>query len=326
MQEDITVGNNPKIEKEKQKDAATNTFGAIESDWYQVKSHAWSENYCKKVRSLMESYALPPLRERDISSIDVPEVLALLKVIEAQDKLETMAKVRGFIGQVFNHGIATGKCKNNPIAAIKGAFKTKKSEPYAHLKTPEEVGKFLQKVEAYNGSFSICCALKLMPLLFLRPTELAKGEWTEVDFETCLWKISAERMKSDRPHIIPLSTQVLAILKDLHRYSGGGKYLFPNISSPDETINIDSLRLAMRRMGYSKEQVTPHGFRHTASTLLHEMASEHGWHSEMIELQLSHSDKNKIRATYNHAKYLKERKLMMQFWADHLYQYKEKCL
>jgi len=172
----------------------------------------------------------------------------------------------------------------------------------------------LRDLEAFEGSFIVLSALKIAPLVFVRPGELRKAEWQEIDLEAALWTIPAEKMKMKRPHLVPLSSQAVKILEDMYPLTGHGLYVFPSVRTDKRPISENTLNVALRRLGYSKDEMTAHGFRTTASTLLHEM----GWKSEVIEMQLAHRDRNKIRGVYNKAQYLDERRDMMQKWADYL--------
>jgi len=193
-------------------------------------------------------------------------------------------------------------------------FKKKKVKNFAHITNPVEIGKFLRVVDNFEGSIQVGIALKIAPHVFLRPSELAQLPWNEVDFENKQIKISKERMKMSSAHIVPLSPQVLGLLEKMHQSSGNNKYVFPSISNPNKSISPESLRSGLRRMGIKKDTLTTHGLRHMASTQLHEQ----GFRSDIIERQLSHGEKNKIKAVYNHAEYLEERREMMNKWSDYL--------
>lgn len=213
--------------------------------------------------------------------------------------------VKQVCGQIFRYAIATGRCERDPAADLRGALPSPKPKHSASITEPQEIG-------GYLGSHVVRCALKLAPLVFVRPGELRHGEWAEINLDAADWRIPAERMKMSRPHIVPLSTQAIAVLRDLQPLTGAGRYLFPSIRSNGSPMSENTVLGALRRLGYTKEEMTGHGFRSMASTLL----NESGWDHNAIERQLAHVDGNSVRAAYNYAEYLPERKQMMQWWAD----------
>jgi integrase len=184
----------------------------------------------------------------------------------------------------------------------------------AAITDPKKIGELLRAIDGYEGNFITKCALKLAPLLFVRPGELRHGEWEEIDFKNAEWKIPAEKMKMRNPHIIPLATQAIGTLRDLEALTGKGRYIFPSVRTAERPMSDNTILAALRRMGYGREEMSGHGFRAMASTILHEQ----GWLSDVIERQLAHAEKNSIKAAYNHAQHLPERRKMMQEWADYL--------
>ena len=220
-------------------------------------------------------------------------------------------------GCVFRFAILTRRARHNPATDLVGALPSNKVKHHATIVEPKEVGELLRAVDGYTGLPSTRAALKLAPLVFLRPRELAGSEWGEFDLDAREWRIPGERMKMDGRHIVPLSAQAVAILRDLHPLTGHQRYVFPHARNKGQHMSRETVRAALVRMGYGPNSETPmtaHGFRGMASTLLHEQ----GWPSDMIERQLAHCEKNKVKAAYNHAEHLPERRRMMQAWADYL--------
>ena len=211
-------------------------------------------------------------------------------------------------------GVATGRCERDSAADLRGALPPVKSKRFASITDPKAIGKLLRDLDGYQGSFVTICALKLAPLVFVRPGELRHAEWLEVDLDEAMWRIPGEKMKMKQVHLVPLSRQVVEILRELYPLTGGGKYLFPGVRSKDRPMSENTVLAALRRLGYTKDEMTGHGFRSMASTIL----NEKGWDRDAIERQLAHAERDAVRAAYNYAEYLPERKKMMQEWADYL--------
>lgn len=216
--------------------------------------------------------------------------------------------------QCFRYAVATGRAERDPAADLLGAFKTRPVKHHAAITDPQRVGELLRAIDGYQGDIVTRLAFRLAPLVFVRPGELRQAEWSELDMVAAEWRIPAEKMKVRQAHLVPLSRQALAIIEELQPHTGPGGYLFPSIRSRKRPMSENTLSGALRRLGYPKEEMSWHGFRGMASTLLHEQ----GWQSEVIELQLAHTDKNQIRAAYNRAELMPERQKMMQHWADYL--------
>lgn len=241
-------------------------------------------------------------------------LLSVLRRIESRGALETAHKVKNWCANVFRYGVATGRCERNPVADLRGALPPVKSKRFASITDPKAIGKLLLDLDGYQGSFVTICALKLAPLVFVRPGELRHAEWLEIDLDEAMWRIPGEKMKMKQVHLVPLSTQAVEILRELHPLTGGGKYLFPGVRSKDRPMSENTVLAALRRLGYTKDEMTGHGFRSMASTIL----NEKGWDRDAIERQLAHAERDAVRAAYNYAEYLSERKKMMQEWADYL--------
>jgi integrase len=294
--------------------ASANTFEAVAQEWLKQQRTALAPATHAKAEWLLTELAFPWLGSRPISEIEAPEVLAVLRRVEQRGKLETTHRLKQRCSQVFRYAIATGRAKRDPCPDLRGALASPKVEHHASITEPTELGQLLRAIDGYKGSFVAACALRLAPLVFVRPGELRHAEWPEFDLDGAQWRIPGEKMKMGEPHIVPLSSQAVAILRELHPLTGKGRYVFPGVRSNARPMSENTVLAALRRMGYSSEQMTGHGFRSTASTRLHEM----GWNSQVIERQLAHAERNKVKAAYNYAEYLPERRKMMQTWADYL--------
>ena len=221
---------------------------------------------------------------------------------------------------IFRYAIATGKAEHNIVADLRGALSPVRAKHYATIIEPSRVGQLLRATDNYDGHFPVACALKLAPLTFVRPGELRGAAWAEFDFEKSEWRIPAARMKMNEQHIVPLARQTIKILKALRPITGHGKLLFPSVRSTDRPMSDNTINAALRRMGYTTEDMTGHGFRSMASTLL----NEQGWNRDAIERQLAHGERNAVRAAYNFAEFLPERRKMMDAWADYLDELRKK--
>ncbi len=241
-------------------------------------------------------------------------MLTVLRKIEARGTYETTHRAKQRCGQIFRYAIATGRTERDITADLRGALAPVVSKNRAALTDPTHVAELLRAIDGYHGSPTTFYALKLASRTFVRPGELRYAEWCEIDLEGAEWRIPAERMKMGALHIVPLARQVVASLRELHSITGRGKYVFPSLQTALRPISENTVNVALRRLGYSKDEMTCHGFRAMASTLL----NEQGWHPDLIELQLAHAERNKVRAAYNRAQRLPERREMMQAWADYL--------
>lgn len=251
---------------------------------------------------------------RPIVDITAPELLTVMRRIEKRGALETAHRALGNCGKVFRYAISTQRAVRDPSGDLRGALPPVKSDHHPSITDPEAIGELLRAIQGYQGSFVTRCALQLAPLLFVCPGELRRAEWNEFDIDGCEWRIPASKMKMGAVHIVPLSKQSILLLKELHSFTGHGRYLFPSIRTPDRPMSDNTVLSALRRLGYEKNEMTGHGFRSMASTVL----NEQGWNFDAIERQLAHSERNTVRAAYNYAEYLPERRKMMQHWADYL--------
>jgi integrase len=239
-----------------------------------------------------------------IAAVKAPDLLGVAKRIEERGANYYVHAVMQTCGRVFRYAIATGKAEHDISADLRGALAPHKVRHFASLTNPRQVGQLLRAIDGYQGDFVTAHALKLAPLVFVRPSELRCAVWPEFDFANAEWRIPAERMKMDEQYIVPLSRQALELFEDLHKVTGNGKYLFPSVRTGSRPMSDNTLNAALRRLGYSREEMTGHGFRSMASTLLNEV----GWNRDAIERQLAHGDKDSVRASYNFAEFLPERR------------------
>ncbi len=292
----------------------SNSFEAVAREWHDKHKHRWTDGHQKKIIARLKNDVFPWIGQRDINSLTAPELLAVLKRIESRGALDTAHRALQTCSQIFRYAVANGKAERDPTQDLKGALPPAKSGHMATITEPKKIAQLLRDIDNYHGHFITRCALQLAPYVFVRPGELRHAEWQEIDLDEAVWKIPAEKMKMRQVHIVPLSRQAIAILEDIQPLTGRGQYVFPSIQSNTRPMSENTLNTALRRLGYGKDEMTAHGFRAMASTLL----NEQGYNRDWIERQLAHSERNSIRAAYNHAEHLPERKKMMQSWADYL--------
>ncbi len=316
--EKLAAGIDPGAQKKAVKAAiktdATNSFEVVAREWYDKFKDSWVDHHGKKILSRLEKDVFPLIGAKAASAITAPELLEALRRIEARGAVDTAHRTLQNCGQIFRYAIATGRAERDTAADLRDALAPVRPTSFASIKEPKAVGALLRDIDAYSGNMIVLAALRLAPYVFVRPGELRKAEWSEVDIEKAEWRIPALRMKMRVLHIVPLARQPLEILNDLAQYTGGGRYLFPSMRANSAPISDMTLLAGLRRMGYGKEQMTVHGFRSMASTLL----NEQGYNRDWIERQLAHGERNTVRAAYNYAEYLPERRRMMQEWADYL--------
>lgn len=303
-----------KENKLNQVEKSGNTFEIVAREWHARQSVKWATSHSKKIVRRLELYVFPWLGDRPIAEITPPELLRVLRRIESKGRLETSHRTHQVCGQVFRYAIAIGVADRDPAADLRGALTPVKHGRMATITEPNKIGQLLRAIDGYEGTAVAKYALKLAPLVFVRPGELRHAEWHEVDFDAAEWRIPAEKMKMKDSHIVPLSDQAVKVLMKIKPITGKGKYVFPSIRTDSRAMSENTVLAALRRMGYAKEEMSGHGFRAMASTILHEK----GWPSDVIERQLAHGERNKIKAAYNHAQHLPERRKMMQAWADYL--------
>lgn len=303
-----------------QKVAADNTFKTIAEEWVaKNEREGRAPITLDKIRWLL-GMAYPMIGSLPISKISPQEVLAVLRKVEATGRYESARRMRSVLSRVFRYGIATARTDRDVAADLRGALITPKVKHLAAITTPKEAGALLRAIEGYTGHEITAIALRLSPHLFVRPGELRKAEWTEIHTSAAVWSLSAQKMKMRRPHRVPLSRQVIAMLEELHALTGHGRYLFPSFRSPRQCMSENTVNAALRRLGYSQEEMTAHGFRAMAATLLNEMGI---WNQDAIEKQLAHLDTSMVRRAYTRGEYWDERVHMMQHWSDHLDQLRD---
>lgn len=290
------------------------TFEAVAREWYTTHEASWAPSHGSKVIRRLERDVFPWIGSRPIASIKPPELLQILKRVEQRGAIETTHRVQQNCGQVFRYAVACGLLESDPSRDLRGALPPWRPEHYPTLTDPRKVGQLLRDIDAYAGGFITRCAMKLAPLVFVRPGELRRAEWSELNLEAQEWRIPASKMKARTLHIVPLAPQAIAVLKELQPLTGNSRWVFPGVRTNGEPMSENTINAALRRMGYDRSTLTAHGFRGMASTMLHEF----GWSSDVIERQLSHAERNTVKAAYNHAEHLPERRRMMCAWADHL--------
>jgi integrase len=310
----IANGIDPGAKRKAEKSAHADTFEAVAHEWFAKFSTDWAPTHADKVLRRLELYVFPWLGARAIRGITAPDVLTCLRRVEARGTLETAHRTHQHCGQVFRYAVATGRAERDPCADLRGALPPATKQHLAGITDVPRVAELLRAIDGYAGTVIARSALRLAPLVFVRPGELRGAEWSEFDLDRAEWRIPKERMKARVQHIVPLSRQVIALLKELQPLTGSGRYLFPSVRSYQRPMSNNTLNAALRRMGYTTDDMTAHGFRSMASTLL----NEQGWSRDAIERQLAHGERDEVRAAYNYAEYLPERRKMMQAWSDYL--------
>ena len=264
----------------------TNAFEIIAKEWFEQRENEWAPSYSVRLRRQIERHILPKLGKRPVAEIMAPEVLGMLRVIEGRGTLETAHRMMQVTGQIFMYAIATGRAERNPVPDLRGALKAPVVKHHSYLNA-SELPAYLKKLDAYDGSLQTKLALRLLLLTFVRSIELRGAQWTEIDWDKAEWRIPAERMKMKELHIVPLSKQAVAVLRELERLNGDRTYVFPNEHNRSSFMSENTILFALYRMGYHS-RATGHGFRSTASTIL----NEHGFRADVIERQLAHSERN----------------------------------
>lgn len=302
-----------KVEKAKAATIAADTFEAVALTWLAQQEGA--EVTLRKSRWILETCLFPEIGNTPIAEVTPRALLDALRKVEATGKLETAKRARIKAGQVFRWAILEGKAETDPTSSLRGALKAPKNKHHAAITDPARIGELLRAIDGFTGQPVTLAALRLAPLVFVRPGELRQAEWAEFDLEGALWRIPGERMKMKAAHIVPLSMQAVAILRELQPLTGDGRYVFPGLRTINRPMSENTVNAALRRLGYGTNEMTGHGFRSIAASRLNEM----GWNADAIERQLAHAESNKVREAYTHAaQYLDERKRMMQGWADYL--------
>ena len=297
------------------KTESTETFEIIAREWHDRFTPSWNSRHAEGLLKRLERDVFPYLGAMPIKEIKATELLKVLRRIESRGALESTHRIRAICGQVFRYAIATGRAERDPAADLRGALPTVQTINRAAITEPAKVGELLRAIDGYQGGFVVQCALKFAPLVFVRPGELRHAEWSEIDFENAEWNIPAGKMKMKEPHLVPLSQQAIEILKEIKNLTGASRYVFPSGRSFDRPMSDNAILAALRRMGYEKSEMSGHGFRAMARTILDEVLQVR---PDFIEHQLAHAVRDPNGRAYNRTSHLVERKKMMQLWADYL--------
>jgi integrase len=310
----------PSVERKRRKATmqigAIDSFEAVAAEYISTKmvKQGLAPATIKKANWFLKLLT-PSLGKLPVGEVDPIILLRALQQLQNKEKFETAKKVRSFASRVFRFAVATGRAKTDPAALLKDALTAPKAKHYAAITKPERLGTLLRAIDAYSGYPTTTLALKIAPHVFLRPGELRQANWSEIDFAERIWRVPAERMKARREHAVPLSSQVVELLLRMQKISGGGGYVFPAFHTNRRPLCENTLNSAFRRMGFSKDEVTAHGLRATASTLLNESGK---WNPDAIERALAHGDSNAVRGAYHRGLHWPERVEMAQWWSDYL--------
>ncbi len=320
----VAAGVDPGMARKAEKlaQAGAECFEAIAREWHAKFSPGWVASHGDRILRRLELDVFPWIGRRPIAEIKAPELLAVLRRIEGRGAQETAHRAMQNCGQVFRYAVATGRAERDPTGDLRGALPPPKEKHHASIIEPKRIGELLRAIDGYEGYFVTKSALQLAPLVFVRPGELRQAQWQEIDLDKAEWRIPGERMKMREQHIVPLSRQAVEILREIEPLTNrlmpsrpaAPRFVFPSARSRDRAMSNNAVLAALRRMGYATGEMTGHGFRSMASTLLH----EHGWNHQVIERQLAHAERNSVSAAYNFAEHLPERRKMMQAWADYL--------
>ena len=309
----IDPGENRKVQKAAKTERAANSFEVIAREWFARQQPTWAVSHADKIINRLENDVFPWLGGKPIAEITAPDVLSVLRRIEGRGTNDTAHRAKSNISQVMRYAIATGRATRDPVPDLRGALPPLRHDNFASITDPAKVGEMLRAFDGFGGTFVVKSALLLAPLVFVRPGELRKALWADIDFDKAEWRYFVTKTKQD--HLVPLASQAVAILKELHALTGYGKNVFPG-RDPKKPMSEAAINAALRRMGFdTKTEITGHGFRAMARTILHEELHQK---PEVIEHQLAHKVSDNLGTAYNRTQFLKERKAMMQLWADYL--------
>ena len=308
----LEAGENPADARRAERANSANTFETIAREW--LAKQPFAPKTMAKAVWTFEDLLFPYIGSRPVTALTPPELLEVFRRLERRGKHETAHRSKQRVGQVLRYAIATGRAERDPTADLRGALAPIKVTNRAAVTDPREVAELLRALDGYQGHPIVEAALKLAPLAFVRPGELRAAEWAEFNLDAAEWRIAAHRMKMRRPHLVPLARQSVAILREIEPLTRRGRYVFPSPLTAQRPLSDNAITAALRRIGYTGDQMSWHGFRAMASTLLNEL----GFPPDIIELQLAHQERNEVRAAYNRAQRLDERCKMMQAWADYL--------
>ena len=316
---EIDPSQHRKAQKAAGKQNSTNSFEAVAREWLTKHTPNWASSHAKRVSSQLERDVFPWMGSHPVAAITAPELLGVVRRIEQRGAPESARRTLRICGQVFRFAVATGRAKRDPSGDLRGALAPVRGGHFAALTEPKQVGPLLRVLDGYQGTLIVRCALRFASLVFVRPGELRHAEWADIDFETAEWRYTVS--KTDLPHVVPLSRQAVEILSELYPLTGQGRFVFPSARTPngDRPMSENAILAALRRMGIGKEEMTGHGFRAMARTILDEVL---GFRPDFIEHQLAHAVRDPNGRAYNRTAYLPERRKMMQEWADYLDQLK----
>ena len=311
----IDPGAQKKAMKAAKTDRAANSFEVVAREWYAKQAPTWAANHGDRIIRRLERDIFPWLGGRPIAEVNAPELLGVLRRIEARGAVETAHRALQNCGQIFRYAVATGRAERDPSGDLKGALPPVKGGNFAAVTEPKQVAELLRAIDAYQGTFTVQCALRLAPLVFVRPGELRQAEWAHIDLDAAEWRYTVT--KTGTAHIVPLATQAVELLREIHAITGRGRYVFPSARTPNGSRPMSDVALlaALRRMGFSKDETSVHGFRAIARTILDEVL---GFRPDLIEHQLAHAVRDPNGRAYHRTAHLPERKRMMQVWADYL--------
>jgi integrase len=309
----VDPGENRKAVKAAKRHRAANSFEVVAREWCTQQAVGWAEHHGDRIIRRFERDVFPWIGGRPIADVTAPEILATMRRIESRGALETAHRALGNCGQVFRFAVATGRALRDPTGDLRGALPPVKAEHFSAVTEPKQVAELLRTLDGYQGTFTVKCALRLAPLVFVRPGELRRAEWAAIDLDAAEWRYIVT--KTDTAHIVPLATQAVAILRELKALTGTGRYVFPGARTNGRPMSDNAILAAMRRMGVGKDEMSGHGFRAMARTVLDEVL---GVRVDLIEHQLAHAVKDPNGRAYNRTAHLSERRKMMQTWADYL--------
>ena len=318
VRQQVAAGIDPSLARKAKKSAKgldENSFESVAREWHLKFSPTWTPGHATTIRRRLENDVLPFIGARPILEVQAPELLKVLQRIESRGALETAHRIRTICSQVFRYAVATGRAERDSAADLRGALPPVNHRHLSAITDPGKAAGLLRAIDGYEGSFVVKCALRLAPLLFVRPGELRHMEWEEIDLEAAEWNIPVTKMKTRQPHLVPLSRQALEILRELQPLTGNGRYVFPSFRSSNRPMSDNAVLAALRSMGFEKSEMSGHGFRAMARTILDEVLQEK---PDLIEHQLAHVVRDPLGRAYNRTTHLPARRKMMQTWADYL--------
>lgn len=313
LEADVDPAEHRKAEKAAGVERAANSFEVVAREW--LGKQTWVPSYSSKVSAWLENDVFPWIGARPVAEISAPEFLRVARRVEERGAIESAHRIMQNCGQVMRYAIATGRADRNPVSDLRGALASPPERHHAAITDPREIGGLLRAIDAYRGNLVTRSALQLAPLVFVRPGELRQAEWSEIDLDAAEWNIPAARMKMRLPHLVPLSRQAVAILRDLKPLTGRRQHIFPGGHDPRKPMSDNAINAALRRMGFEGDTMTGHGFRAMARTVLDEVLH---FRPDYIEHQLAHAVRDPNGRAYNRTAHLAERRKMMQAWADYL--------